>query len=76
MWFMSGLTFSNAVALQQTVDPSWHVIRAGDFDGDGKADILWRNTQTGQNAIWLMNSANFSAAQLIYGMPDLNWQMY
>ncbi len=26
----------------------------GDFNSDGKADILWRNT-TGGNYIWLMN---------------------
>jgi hypothetical protein len=26
-----------------------------DFNGDGKADILWQNTSTGQRVIWLMN---------------------
>jgi len=26
-----------------------------DFNGDGKSDILWRNTGTGNIAIWLMN---------------------
>ena len=24
----------------------------GDFDGNGKADILWRNSNTGANTIW------------------------
>src|SRR5262249_40472547 len=28
---------------------------AFDVDGDGKADLVWRNTLTGQVAIWLMN---------------------
>jgi len=27
----------------------------GDFNGDGKADILWRNTTTGAVAIWFMS---------------------
>src|SRR5262249_17849682 len=36
------------------VDNSWLVQGAGDFDGDGKADILWRNTN-GQVAIWNMD---------------------
>jgi len=28
---------------------------SGDFDGDGKADILWQNTGSGDHAIWVMN---------------------
>ena len=29
----------------------------GDFNGDGKSDILWQN-DNGQAAIWLMNGLN------------------
>jgi len=29
----------------------------GDFNGDGKTDILWHDTQTGSNTLWLMNGA-------------------
>jgi len=32
----------------------------GDFDGDGKPDIVWRNSMTGANAIWLMNGTTFN----------------
>jgi len=28
---------------------------SADFNGDGKADILWRNTSTGQIQVWLMD---------------------
>jgi kumamolisin len=31
---------------------------SGDFNGDGKQDILWRNTQTGEVDIWFMNGAS------------------
>jgi len=27
---------------------------SGDFDGDGKSDILWQNN-SGQAAVWLMD---------------------
>jgi hypothetical protein len=35
------------------VDRSWQVKGTGDFDGDGRSDILWRHTD-GQVAIWRM----------------------
>jgi VCBS repeat-containing protein len=36
------------------VDPTWHVKAVEDFDGDGKADILFQN-DSGAAAIWLMD---------------------
>ena len=38
----------------------WHVKEAGDFNGDGKADILWQNDD-GTPAVWLMDSVNVLA---------------
>jgi hypothetical protein len=33
------------------VGGSWNVAEPGDYDGDGKSDILWRDTSTGNTAI-------------------------
>jgi hypothetical protein len=33
-----------------------------DFNLDGKADLLWRNTSTGATSIWLMNGTAFLAS--------------
>jgi len=33
----------------------WRPTLPGDFNSDGKADLVWRNTATGQHAIWLMD---------------------
>ena len=33
--------------------PSWEVAGVGDFNGDGRDDILWRNASTGAVSNWL-----------------------
>lgn len=43
----------------QPVGNEWSVKGTGDFDGDGRSDILWQNN-LGQTAIWLMNGATRS----------------
>ena len=37
--------------------PSWKVVGTGDFNGDGRSDILWQNAN-GQASIWEMNGTN------------------
>ena len=49
------------------VTSSWR----GDFDGDGKSDILWRHNTTGANVIW--KSGNSATTQAVAGLTDLNW---
>jgi probable HAF family extracellular repeat protein len=44
-----------------TPDASWKVVEIGDFDGDGKSDILWRN-DSGAMAEWLMNGSQVTAS--------------
>jgi hypothetical protein len=36
-------------------------IDLGDFNGDGQSDLLWRNTTTGQTAIWFLNGVQVSS---------------
>ena len=38
--------------------PSWHIQGTGDFNGDGKSDILWQGDD-GTPAIWFMDGMNF-----------------
>ena len=53
--------------------PSWHAIGTGDFNGDGKSDILWQNT-SGQAAIWEMNGTNIIASPALSPKPGPSWK--
>src|SRR5712692_7122437 len=52
---MNGTTILGTEAYVRTVaDQNWQVVGIGDFNGDGRADLLWRNSATGQNYIYPM----------------------
>jgi hypothetical protein len=46
-----------------------------DFDNDGKTDLLWRNSTTGKNSIWLMNGTTLSTSVSLPTVPDSNWKI-
>ena len=47
---------SDAVPSQSPwVATNWTIAGLGDFSGDGRADVLWRNQVTGLAYIWFMD---------------------
>jgi hypothetical protein len=54
-----------------TVSTDWTIVGSGDFDGDGKSDILWRNGD-GRLAIWLMNGMAQKSSAVIATVTT-NW---
>ena len=50
-------------------------VRVSDFSGDHKADILWRNTATGDIALWLMNGRSIASSGTIYAGASPDWQI-
>lgn len=75
-------TADNARALRQTIPiianfraaivPITGAWLRGDYNGDGRADILWRNRDNGLNVIW--NSGNAQTVTSMRSVPDLAWQ--
>jgi hypothetical protein len=72
---VSGNTFNETFTITDIIstEKSWYV-DIGDFNGDSKNDLIWRNYQTGQNAIWLMDGSS-SDRGFIYTVDDKNWDL-
>jgi glucose/arabinose dehydrogenase len=71
-WLMNGTSISAAANIL-TTDPAWTISHIADFNGDGKADILWRNSN-GAVTLWLMNGSTVVSTVGLLG-PDPLWRV-
>jgi hypothetical protein len=76
VWFMNETEFKSATSLPTLADTAWAVMAnaTADFDGDGKADRVWRNYATGDNDIWLMEGTAPKREAPLFALADLNWK--
>ena len=84
IWFMNGSTIQSQAAVASVPSSTGWVIKGvGDFNDDGKADILWQNTISGEVYLWLMNGSTItsqaspetvapSSGWVIQGIGDFN----
>jgi FG-GAP-like repeat/FG-GAP repeat len=78
VWFMNGVTQSSGSFLTpSSVASVWQIKGLDDFNADGKTDILWYNTSTGQVYVWFMNGAVQSSGSFLTpsAVADKNWQI-
>lgn len=55
---------------------AWKVGAVGDFNGDNKQDLFWRNNVTGETATWLLGGTNndqLLSSSLLLTVNDPNW---
>jgi hypothetical protein len=70
-WLLNGFQVVQIGSLW-AVPSNWSIAESGDFNGDGKSDILWRDYSGGNVAVWLMNGLQVSSLAGI-GYVGLNW---
>lgn len=61
----------------RSADTAWRIAAAADVNGDGHADLIWRNTTTGSNVVWYLSgpSASILSQAALQPVPDLAWQI-
>ncbi len=60
-WLMNGATRLSTANLTgaPAITTDWTVAATGDFNHDGKADLLWRNTTTQKLLVWTLNGTAY-----------------
>lgn len=72
--FEGGYLFRNA-SLATALRANELPVVANDFTGDGKADILWRNSATGGNLFWQMNGTTQTGSAWTDAVTDKNFKL-
>ena len=58
------------VLTARPVDTNWKIVGCGDFNADGKSDLIWQNQSTGQLYYWLMNGVTMQSSGYLNHRSD------
>jgi hypothetical protein len=76
VWYLDGVTFLGSAVFPAVTDPTWKMVGAGDFNGDGKPDILWRyNATGGYNVVWYLDGVNVIGSAALDAVTDPTWEV-
>jgi Leucine-rich repeat (LRR) protein len=76
IWYMKGASWDGSEYLPSVTDLNWQIAGAGDYDGDGSIDLLWRYYGAGgYNTIWYLTGAAWTGGDYLLPAPDLNWKI-
>ncbi|MBF0539191.1 MAG: FG-GAP repeat protein, partial [Nitrospirae bacterium] len=70
-WSASGVGDNGTILQSDNTTSPKTTPAKNDFDGDGKSDILWQNSKTGDVDIWLMNGKIINGGGFaVNGLPS------
>jgi uncharacterized repeat protein (TIGR01451 family) len=74
---MSGTVATGVAALVPGRGPqtTWRLGGMGDFDGDGKPDLVWRDQSSGAAEIWFMDQMTRKSVSSLAAVPGPVWSI-
>jgi Ca2+-binding RTX toxin-like protein len=76
LYTMNGTTVQSGGFVVQNVAAGWSIIESkADYNGDSKADLLWKNATTGQLYMDVMNGAAIQSQRFVVGNTSADWQV-
>jgi hypothetical protein len=77
VWLMNDLHFvgDDSIDTSDVTDLAWRVKATGDFNRDGKVDILWRHEGSGQLSVWYMDGLTRTGGEMTTpeSPGDIRW---
>ena len=77
IWLMDRSELLSEVGTSWSSDTTWDAVAAGgNFKYERGADLLWRNSVSGSNAVWYMADTKFFGdIDFFLSQPDLAWKI-
>jgi hypothetical protein len=72
IWLMNGHAIQQDALAGYQVGNEWSIAGLGDFNGDGRDDILWRN-DNGMADLWTMNGHSIQQDSLVGYQVGNDW---
>ncbi|BAY59987.1 hypothetical protein NIES22_00440 [Calothrix brevissima NIES-22] len=73
IWLMNGYKVTSRATVigedgrATAIGSPWNIVGSGDINSDGKSDIIWHNSSTGETQIWLMNGSKVASRATVIG---------
>ncbi|MBL0141444.1 MAG: VCBS repeat-containing protein [Betaproteobacteria bacterium] len=68
------LSLGGSSPMIYSIDPVWEVMQLADWNGDGKPDLLFRNSATGLVFIWYLDGVALGASDYVIQI-DPSWEI-
>lgn len=77
-WLMNGINRTSEAALTpvtQVTDTQWKIVGTGDFNADGRPDLVWEHLGTGALSVWFMNGLQRISGESIPYVAGGSWHV-